>query len=137
VTKEVKLRSRRMTDGDIATVVGIISAFRKKPTWADVEKRARKQGLPFSQEALRRKPEIQVSYNNKVESLLAKETEAQEALAEADSEMFADLRAQILELRIAIETVYANAAELGVPIEDLNRPLKYVDHERTEPRRPK
>lgn len=134
-----------MTEEDILTVVSIISGFRKPPTWADVEKRVRKAGLPFSKEALRRKPKIQKCFSDKAQPLLAKASEEraiakEEKLAEAEevklTELVADLRKQVLELRIAIETVYANAAEQGVPIEDLNRPLKYVDHSRTEDRRP-
>ncbi len=138
-TPKTKPKSRHMTDEDIIQVTSIISGFRKAPTWAKVAERVRKAGLPFSVEALRRKPEIQAAFRDKVDSLQPTVVEEpEEALTEEETkgltELVAELRAEVSELRLALETVYANAKSFNFPIERLHRPLKYIHRGRTEER---
>lgn len=132
---------RTIQKDDIDTVISIITAFRKKPTWDAITDRVQDVGLPFQKRALQNQERIKAAYDAKLETVRTRrsaraERRAQVGLPNSETdlmEMIGKYQRRIKELEAELEQRNVELAFMtqrcrreNIELSEFNRPLKRV-----------
>jgi len=130
--------SKHLSRLDIETICGHIASFQGKLTWEALEASLQKIGYSHTRWAIRQHDLIKAAYDAKKKAeRTIKNTKkaAPKEVARPSEESVAVLKARIHALEGQLAVVLDNAAELGIPLERMQRAPHPVGYNPTPQRR--
>lgn len=134
--------SKHLTSKDIDSIIDTIGRMRGAITWEKLTAKLQSElGITHSKYSLMRNTALKAAYNIRKAELRdskAKKVQAQKAakskLPPDPAAYIADLERRLQQQTELLATVLDNAARLGVPIENMQRPPRPVSYSPTKSR---
>jgi phage tail tape-measure protein len=130
--------SRHLSRVDIETICSHIASFRGKLTWEALETSLQEAGYTHTRWAIRQHDLIKAAYDAKKKAertVKDAKKSAPKAVSKPSEESVAALKARIHALEGQMAVVLDNAAELGIPLERMQRAPHPVAYNPTPQRR--